>query len=105
MSHLVVPVARSTPDEKHQSYDDEKNASPPRAESFVDGDSEKGDPDYGSYGDHIFSNPEVAAHWAAVYEKAHYEGRHRFDPTFTWSAAEERAVRRKVREVSRISLK
>ncbi len=55
------------------------------------------DGDYGSYGDHIFSDPKVAAYWAGVYEKATYEGRHRFDPTFTWSATEEKRVRRKVR--------
>jgi len=93
MSQLLVTP--STPKEKHNRYDDEKHDSPPRTESIIDGDSEKGDPDYGSYDDHIFSNPEVAAHWAAVYENAKYEGRHRFDPTFKWSAAEEKAVRRK----------
>jgi len=94
MSQLIVTP--STRNEKHDEYDDAKHASPPRTESVIDMDSEKEDGDYGSHGDHIFSNPEVAAHWAAVYEKAKYEGRHRFDPLFTWSAAEERAVRRKV---------
>lgn len=54
------------------------------------------DGDYGSYGDHVFADPAVAAHWAAVYDKASYEGRHRFDPAFTWSATEEKAVRKRV---------
>jgi len=66
------------------------------SESLENGDAEKLDPEYGSYKDHIFSNPQVAEHWREVYEKAHYEGRHRFDPTFTWSAEEEKKVRRKV---------
>ncbi|KAJ8089387.1 hypothetical protein PM082_014635 [Marasmius tenuissimus] len=52
--------------------------------------------DYGSGRDHIFSDPKVADYWRNVYETAHYEGRHRYDPTFTWSAAEELRVKRKV---------
>ena len=54
------------------------------------------DGDYGSYQDHIFNDPEVEKYWSNVYEKATYEGRHRFDPSFTWSAKEERRLRRKV---------
>lgn len=45
---------------------------------------------------HIFSDPIVAGRWRAIYEKADYENRHRFDPTFTWSPEEERALVRKV---------
>lgn len=45
---------------------------------------------------HIFSDPVVAEHWRAIYEKAGYENRHRFDPTFTWSPEEERALVRKI---------
>jgi hypothetical protein len=67
------------------------------SESLENGDAEKLDPEYGSYNDHIFANLQVAEYWREVYEKAHYEGRHRFDPTFTWSAEEEKKVRRKVR--------
>jgi len=52
--------------------------------------------DYGSGRDHVFSDPKVADYWRNVYETAHYEGRHRFDPTFTWSAAEELRLKRKV---------
>ncbi|KAF2013951.1 MFS general substrate transporter [Aaosphaeria arxii CBS 175.79] len=43
-----------------------------------------------------FSDPETAAHWAGVYEKAEYECRHIFDPTLSWSEAEERALVRKL---------
>ncbi|KIW49334.1 hypothetical protein, variant [Exophiala xenobiotica] len=54
------------------------------------------DGDYGSYGGHVFSDPKVADYWKDVYENARYEGRHRFDPSFTWSAAEEKRLKRKV---------
>jgi len=54
------------------------------------------DGDYGSYKDHIFNDPEVANHWANIYNNARYEGRHRFDPTFTWSSREEKRLKRKV---------
>lgn len=67
-------------------------------------DAEKLDPEYGSYPDHVFANEQVAEHWRQVYENAHYEGRHRFDPELTWSAGEEKQLRRKVREVSRHDL-
>lgn len=45
---------------------------------------------------HIFSDPVVAEHWRQIYEKAGYENRHRFDPTFSWSAEEEWKLVRKV---------
>lgn len=45
---------------------------------------------------HVFSDPVVAEHWLAIYEKANYENRHRFDPTFAWSAEEERKLVRKI---------
>ncbi|KAF1966847.1 MFS general substrate transporter [Bimuria novae-zelandiae CBS 107.79] len=60
-----------------------------RSEELVQGD-------YGSDSNHIFSNPKVADYWRGVYEKAQYEGRHRFDPTLTWSADEEKKLRRRV---------
>lgn len=53
--------------------------------------------DYGSYRNHVFTDPEVAKYWTDVMHKASYEGRHRFDPEFTWSATEEKKVKRKVR--------
>ncbi|KAF4310051.1 major facilitator superfamily transporter [Botryosphaeria dothidea] len=52
--------------------------------------------DYGSGRDHIFSDPKVADYWRNIFENAKYEGRHRFDPTFTWTAQEELRVRRKI---------
>lgn len=58
------------------------------------------DGDYGSYSNHIFSDPKVAEYWREVYEKATYEGRHRFDPTLTWTAAEEKRLKRKVGSVT-----
>lgn len=58
--------------------------------------SEEIDGDYGSYRDHLFTDPEVEKYWTEVMNRALYEGRHRFDATFTWSASEEKKVRRKV---------
>lgn len=46
--------------------------------------------------DHIFSDPEVAAYYVDIYEKAHYESRHAFDPTLTWTKEEEKAIVRKL---------
>ncbi|KAE8342836.1 hypothetical protein BDV24DRAFT_173531 [Aspergillus arachidicola] len=45
---------------------------------------------------HIFDDSDAAEHWANVYEKAQYEGRHRFDPSFTWTPEEEKKLVRKV---------
>jgi hypothetical protein len=53
-------------------------------------------PEYGSYPNHVFANPTVGEYWRKKYYDANYEGRHRFDPTFTWTADEEKRVRRKV---------
>lgn len=44
------------------------------------------DSDYSSYGDHTSADSSVVTYWAETYYEAHYEGRHRFDPEFTWSA-------------------
>lgn len=51
----------------------------------------------GSTQQHPFSEPRDAARWGNVYEKAKYEGRHRFDPSFQWDAATEKRLIRKVR--------
>ncbi|KAI2465907.1 MFS general substrate transporter [Annulohypoxylon bovei var. microspora] len=58
--------------------------------------STKGDEEYGSTDDHIFSDPSVADHWRGVYEKAQYENRHRFDPEYKWTAEEERRLVKKI---------
>lgn len=56
-------------------------------------------PEHGSYDDHPFSEPATAQYWARKYEAALYEGRHRYDPNYTWTAEEERKL---VRKVSRV---
>jgi hypothetical protein len=58
--------------------------------------SNKEPPLHGSYEDHPFSDRVTAQYWREVYEKAEYEGRHRFDPDYTWTAEEERKLVRKV---------
>ncbi|KAM0712036.1 hypothetical protein Q7P37_011130 [Cladosporium fusiforme] len=51
---------------------------------------------FGSVEPHIFTSPARADHWREVYEKARYECRHRFDPSFQWSAQDEKRAARKV---------
>jgi hypothetical protein len=43
-----------------------------------------------------FLDPDVAEHWTAVYEKSHYECRGVFDPSFNWTAEEERKLVRRL---------
>lgn len=43
-----------------------------------------------------FTNPIFATHWKEVYEDSKYECRHVFDPTFTWTPEEEKALIRKL---------
>ncbi len=72
--------------------DSDKEKAPPAAsvsrESLSDG--------YGSSDEHVFSDPAVASHWRTVFEKAGYENRHRFDPSFKWTAEEEKKLVRKI---------
>ena len=77
-------------DSKDIPASSEKTSSPP---SIRDGVNDAG---YGSSDEHIFSDPSIADYWRKVYEKAHYENRHRFDPSFKWTAEEEKAVVKKV---------
>jgi hypothetical protein len=53
-------------------------------------------PSHGSYDDHPFKDVATAQYWRDVYENAAYEGRHQFDPTYTWTPAEEKRLVRKV---------
>jgi hypothetical protein len=62
------------------------------ASSILDGPV----PRYGSHDPHVFSNPTNAQHWREVYERAEYEGRHRYDPEYKWTAEEEQRLVRKV---------
>jgi hypothetical protein len=51
---------------------------------------------YGSVEPHVFSSSIRAQHWKSVYENVKYEGRHRFDPSFQWSARSEVLLKKKV---------
>jgi hypothetical protein len=48
--------------------------------------------------DHVFKDPVTEKYWRGVYDKAGYEGRHRFDPDYTWTPEEEKRLVRKVRD-------
>jgi hypothetical protein len=56
-------------------------------------------PSYGSYDDHPFKDAATAQYWRDVYENAHYEGRHHFDPSYTWTAEEEKRLVRRVSSI------
>jgi hypothetical protein len=44
----------------------------------------------------VFQDPEIAAYYVGVYEKAKYESRHVFDPNATWTEEEEKRIIRKL---------
>jgi hypothetical protein len=58
--------------------------------------STKERPLHGSHEDHPFNDRVTAQYWREVFDKAEYEGRHRFDPNYTWTAEEEKKLVRKV---------
>jgi hypothetical protein len=95
---MSIPVAggHSRPDDEKGSGERSIPASELVSGSIGSNDAEKHDPEYGSYSDHVFADEQVAEYWRGVYEKAHYEGRHQLDPQLTWSADEEKRLRRKV---------
>lgn len=51
---------------------------------------------YGSTDNHVFADERVAEYWRNIYENAQYEGRHRFDPHFEWTAEEEIKLKHKI---------
>lgn len=57
----------------------------------------------GSTQQHPFSSQIDAAYWKDVYEKAKYEGRHRFDPSIQWDSETEKKLVRKVSSQGAIS--
>lgn len=68
---------------------DDAYASPGSASSHSDEDGN-------DFRKNPFLDPDVAEHWAIVYEKSQYECRHVFDPTFTWTEEEERKLVRRL---------
>lgn len=97
MGEQGIPVS-----EKAGVVDSHDHVGDPKSRPESHGSSKLEDSTSGNHADdaaseqHIFSDPVVAEHWLAVYEKADYENRHRFDPTFKWTAEEERKLVRKI---------
>lgn len=85
---LEKPIEHATTHPKHEVLKDDTKHGREKTKRFQD--------DYGSSDNHVFSNPKVAEYWRGVYERATYEGRHRFDPSFTWTADEEIKLKHKV---------
>ncbi|KAH8200547.1 hypothetical protein TruAng_005265 [Truncatella angustata] len=80
----------SSTDEKQVASLDNSHAVESSEAPTVDADG------YGSSENHIFKDPTIASYWRNVYENAGYENRHRFDPNLSWTADEEKRVRRKI---------
>lgn len=78
-----------------EAGNDEKAPQQAGAES-LNSNSEDLEGDHNHTKRHVFSDPKIADYWKNVYEQARYEGRHRFDPDYTWSPEEENKLRRKV---------
>lgn len=73
---------------EHESITKEKG------ETFVFTENER--PSDELLSKNVFADPEVCAHYVAIYEKCNYEGRHAFDPTLTWTSSEEKILIRKI---------
>lgn len=95
-SQLGEPFAKQPNDDTREGLPPFESASGSREDIEAEPRNPSKHKDYGSTDDHVFSDPRVAEHWMRVYEKATYEGRHRFDPHLTWSAEEELALKRKI---------
>lgn len=95
-----VPVQNKVSAENAATIRDQKKDSTTLnssdSESDIRDQAEDIDGDYGSYRDHIFTDPENVKYWTNVMHNAQYEGRHRFDPHMTWSATEEKKLKRRV---------
>lgn len=95
MSESAMPISEKMKVNEHNVLAvGNSKSSPDSSDSRKSIDT--GNQDDVSSNHHIFSDPVVAEHWVSVYEKANYENRHRFDPSFTWSAEEERKLVRKI---------
>ncbi|KAI1258674.1 MFS general substrate transporter [Xylariaceae sp. FL1019] len=83
-----VPVTNNPVLESSESKDDKKTgfteASIPPSEDDL---TLKSNP---------FADPSVATHWRKVYNDAHYECRHLFDPSLDWTEEEEKKIVRKL---------
>lgn len=59
-------------------------------------DDTRDDSGSGTAGENPFSDPDVAERYRLVYERAHYECRHVFDPQLTWTPEEEKQLLRRI---------
>jgi hypothetical protein len=103
---MAPMTAISSPLQEREASEKIQSSEPDKIESFVDGSATSSehvgisnktrDAFLGSNQQHVFSTAPALAYWSDVYEKAVYEGRHRFDPLLQWSPSEEKRLIRKV---------
>ncbi|KAF7193462.1 putative transporter [Pseudocercospora fuligena] len=85
----TAPTALPTDNKEFETVQEKSSQGSLSSSELVEGD-------HGSDRNHVFADEKVADYWRDVYEKAKYEGRHRFDPDITWSADEEKKLKRKI---------
>lgn len=95
MSEKIELPASAPSDDSGRFAPDTSDTKDVKTEAAVVGESDATDHG-GLDNDNPFADPNIAAHYAELYEKSQYECRHVFDPTLTWSAEEEKNLVRKL---------
>ncbi|KAL1879315.1 hypothetical protein Daus18300_001897 [Diaporthe australafricana] len=94
---MSVPPIQSSYPVAGTVADDEIGDPLPRKSEVKEFSEDSGPEDaYEGFGENPFADEAVAEHWRQVYAESQYECRHVFDPTLTWSEAEEKAIIRKL---------
>lgn len=87
---------KSNNDLQFDRTDSSQSESIRKNDTFVTTVSDSSDEDGEKFKKNPFLDPDVAAHWATIYEKSGYECRHVFDPTLTWTEEEEKKLVRRL---------
>ncbi|KAL7273650.1 hypothetical protein RUND412_003478 [Rhizina undulata] len=95
-ANLPLPAPEFLREAKNAAINEEEKSGTSSLNDEISVESGLVEGDYGSQGGHIFEQKKIADYWRDVYENAKYEGRHRYDPTYKWTAAEEKKLLRKI---------
>lgn len=93
-AYAEPPINQISEKESAEKNSDNDSIGKEKGQTFVL--PENPNPSEDSLEKNVFADPEVCAHYTALYEKSKYEGRHVFDPTLEWTDQEERALIRKI---------